>query len=122
MQNIQSIHIGLRCEAAELQFPKLFSASCVLQGLQKLEMIRYSRLRTKSEIARMGEASDEEVVVEDALGGGALVGKYDGTMTSSQVFVRLLAQIFTPKLGVCSRQYHSQTIFTTSQLYLISKP
>ncbi|KAH0607877.1 uncharacterized protein H6S33_001929 [Morchella sextelata] len=95
MQNLQSIHIGLRCEAAELQFPKLFSASCVLQGLPKLEMIRYSRLRTKSEIARMGEASDEEVVVEDALGGGALVGKYDGTMTSSQVFSNYIHHLST---------------------------
>lgn len=122
MPSLQTIHIGLRCEAAELQFPKLFSASCVLQGLPKLEVIRYSRLRTKSEIARMGELPDEEVVVDDALGGGALVGKYDGTMTSSQLFVRLLAYIFIPKLKVYSRQYHSQPIFITSQLYPILKP
>ncbi|KAI5850537.1 hypothetical protein DFP73DRAFT_237968 [Morchella snyderi] len=86
MPNLQSIHIGLRCETAELQFPKLFSAGCVLECLPKLEMIRYSRLRTKSETTRMGEAADGDVVVEDALGGGPLVGKYDGTMTSSQIF------------------------------------
>lgn len=70
----------------------------------------------------MGELPDEEVVVDDALGGGALVGKYDGTMTSSQLFVRLLAYTPTLKLKVYSRQYHSQPIFTTSQLYLILKP
>lgn len=87
---LKKLHIGLRCDAAEARFPQIFAESNMASRLPCLEEFRYSRLRTRVEAARMGEYhSDENLIVDDHLGGGPFSSVPSYTIMQSQLFVSL---------------------------------